>query len=61
MFALLICVYLIYGQPWSWSSINSGIPFTGPDKGRTRVGELRKRYWPSLRKFWEDFFRQSHS
>jgi hypothetical protein len=23
MFALLICVYLIYGQPWSWSP---GIP-----------------------------------
>jgi hypothetical protein len=26
MFALLICAYLIYGRPWSWSPINSGIP-----------------------------------
>jgi hypothetical protein len=26
MFALLICVYLFYGQPWSWSPINWGIP-----------------------------------
>jgi hypothetical protein len=26
MFALLTCVYLIYGQPWSSSPIHSGIP-----------------------------------
>jgi hypothetical protein len=26
MFALLICVYLFYGQPWSWSPINWGTP-----------------------------------
>jgi hypothetical protein len=34
MFALLICLYLIYGQQWSWSSINSGTPSnTRPQQG----------------------------
>lgn len=34
MVALLICVYLVYGQPWSWSPINSGIPSnTRPEQG----------------------------
>jgi hypothetical protein len=34
MLALLICLYLIYGQHWSWSSINSGTPSnTHPEQG----------------------------
>jgi hypothetical protein len=34
MFALLICVYLFYGQPWSWSPIHWGIPSnTHPAQG----------------------------
>jgi hypothetical protein len=34
MFALLICVYWIYGQQWSWSPINSGIHSnTRPEQG----------------------------
>jgi hypothetical protein len=34
MFTLLICLYLIYGQQWSWSSINSGTPSnTRPEQG----------------------------
>jgi hypothetical protein len=34
MFALLICVYLFYGQPWRWSPIHWGIPSnTRPAQG----------------------------
>jgi hypothetical protein len=34
MLALLICLYLIYGQHWTWSSINSGTPSnTHPEQG----------------------------
>jgi hypothetical protein len=38
MFALLICIYLFYGQPWFWSPINWGIPSnTRPAKGMHEV------------------------
>jgi hypothetical protein len=39
MFALLICVYLFYGQPWSWSPIHWGIP------GNTRPAQGTHENW----------------
>ena len=61
MFTLLICVYLIYGQPWSWTPPIEESPATPvQNKVRTRIGELRKRYWAWLRKFLEDFSHASY-
>jgi hypothetical protein len=35
MIVLLICVYLIYGLQWSWTSINSGI--LSPEQGTHEI------------------------
>ena len=58
----ILSIWLIDGQKWSWNSITSEIPSDArSEQGGTRIGELLKQYWPSPRKFWEDFSQRSHT